>query len=132
MAPGQSTQKNRQKRLFDKSTRRCFLKMARSRWWRRLIPFYLRPLPPLEPGDDDGKELEVNDVVDAFWLDGWWVGVVVKVLNAKTYSVFFDDPPDLLVLKRSALRPHWDWVGGRWVRSQIRLCPLVCIARRFN
>lgn len=89
-------------------------------------------MPPLEPGDDDGKELEVNDVVDAFWLDGWWVGVVVKVLNAKTYSVFFDDPPDLLVLKRSALRPHWDWVGGRWVRSQIRLCPLVCIARRFN
>lgn len=88
-------------------------------------------MPPLEPDDDDGKEFEVNDVVGAFWLDGWWFGVVVKVLNAKTYSVFFDDPPDLLVLKRSALRPHWDWVGGRWVRSQIRLCPLVCIARRL-
>lgn len=32
---------------------------------------FLRPLPPLEPAADDGKEFEVNDVVDAFWLDGW-------------------------------------------------------------
>lgn len=64
---------------------------------------FLRPLPPLGPDDDAGKVFEVNDVVDAFWLDGWWVGVVVKVSNAKAYSVFFDDSPDLLVLTRSAL-----------------------------
>lgn len=75
---------------------------------------FVRPLPP-----NDEHDLQVYDVVDAMYLDGWWIGVVVKVNHeSNVYSVYFENPPDLLHLRRYELRAHWDWEGGKWVRPQ--------------
>ncbi|KAK3194331.1 hypothetical protein Dsin_025641 [Dipteronia sinensis] len=76
---------------------------------------YVRPLPPQE--DSTNEVFEVNDVVDAFYRDGWWTGTVRKILEDGKYRVYFDNPPDLLEFEGKDLRAHWDWNDGNWVRA---------------
>lgn len=75
---------------------------------------FIRPLPP---PDGPHQKLEPNDVVDAFYKDCWWTGVVKAVIGDK-YFVDFEKPPDTLVLERSNLRLHLDWVDGTWRRPE--------------
>ncbi|KAF3436567.1 hypothetical protein FNV43_RR23659 [Rhamnella rubrinervis] len=74
----------------------------------------IRPLPP-HVSDHDFEE---GDAVDADYRDGWWTGIIRKVLNNSKYRVFFDNPPDVIEFDLINLRLHQDWVGGKWVRSQ--------------
>ncbi|KAE8694907.1 hypothetical protein F3Y22_tig00110764pilonHSYRG00075 [Hibiscus syriacus] len=77
---------------------------------------FIRPLPPVlkTPGDE---YFEINDVVDAFHLDGWWTGSISEVIdNLKRYIVSFTDPPEEIEFSSSNLRPHWKWAIGRWVK----------------
>ncbi|TYG57665.1 hypothetical protein ES288_D08G161200v1 [Gossypium darwinii] len=80
-------------------------------------PGYIRPLPPNEKGNAQSG-FEVNDVVDARYRDGWWTGVVRKVLAKSKYRVYFDNPPDVIEFDRKDLRVHWDWIDGNWVRPE--------------
>ncbi|KAM0960813.1 hypothetical protein ACFX2C_025806 [Malus domestica] len=74
---------------------------------------HLRPTPP-QLAD---RNFEQGDVVDADYRDGWWTGVVGKVVeNNSKYSVVFDNPPDLIEFQKDRLRLHQDWVNGEWVR----------------
>ncbi|KAM1061270.1 hypothetical protein ACFX2I_025712 [Malus domestica] len=74
---------------------------------------HLRPTPP-QLAD---RNFEEGDVVDADYRDGWWTGVVGKVVeNNSKYSVVFDNPPDLIEFQKDRLRLHQDWVNGEWVR----------------
>ncbi|XP_034207466.1 DUF724 domain-containing protein 3-like isoform X2 [Prunus dulcis] len=73
---------------------------------------YLRPVPP-PLGDQNFEE---GDVVDADYKDGWWTGVVKKVLDNSKYTVVFEFPPDLIEFERERLRLHQDWDAGKWVR----------------
>ncbi|VVA32398.1 PREDICTED: DUF724 domain-containing [Prunus dulcis] len=75
---------------------------------------YIRPVPP---SDNPDEPLEPADVVDASYLDAWWVGVVMRFEDDK-YRVGFKCPPDVLELRRSELRPHWDLQDGIWVRAR--------------
>ncbi|KAK6937240.1 Agenet-like domain [Dillenia turbinata] len=70
----------------------------------------LRPVPP-----HTVESFALNDVVDAFYRDGWWTGVVTKVLEGSRYSVYFQSP-DFIEFSISDLRPHLNWVNGEWVR----------------
>ncbi|KAL6123435.1 hypothetical protein ACLB2K_075957 [Fragaria x ananassa] len=72
----------------------------------------LRPAPPV----DNAERFEQNDVVDAFYLDGWWPGVVMSVVGKK-YRVGFRNPPDVLELEGRGLRSYWDWDNGVWTRA---------------
>ncbi|XP_022146926.1 DUF724 domain-containing protein 3-like isoform X2 [Momordica charantia] len=71
----------------------------------------LRPLPP----DSSLKDFEEGDIVDAVDKDGWWTGVVCKVLEDGGYSVFFKNPLHVMDFQRNQLRLHQDWVDGNWV-----------------
>ncbi|XP_004288549.1 PREDICTED: uncharacterized protein LOC101309389 isoform X2 [Fragaria vesca subsp. vesca] len=74
---------------------------------------YIRPLPP-HVADQD---LEEGHIVDADYRDGWWTGVIRKVIKKNSkYSIFFENPPDVLEFDRDRLRLHEDWVAGIWVR----------------
>lgn len=76
----------------------------------------LRPAPPLQ---DIAKGFEVGDVVDSFYKDGWWQGVVSQVVEGgERFVVTFEDPPDVLEFGLEELRFHWDWDNGSWVRPQ--------------
>ncbi|KAL2239079.1 UNVERIFIED_CONTAM: Protein AGENET DOMAIN (AGD)-CONTAINING P1 [Sesamum indicum] len=75
---------------------------------------FVRPPPPLQ---EIVKGFEPDDVVDAFYKDGWWTGVVSRVVEGgQRFVVTFQYPPDELEFGLAELRVHWDWVNGSWVR----------------
>ncbi|KAK1560158.1 hypothetical protein Q3G72_022989 [Acer saccharum] len=80
---------------------------------------FIRPIPPFEMHDD--QKFQINDVVDGYYNDGWWVGVVYHVWeDSKSYTVVFDDPPDSVKFRSSEVRVHLDWVDGKWVQPPKR------------
>ncbi|KAI3449368.1 hypothetical protein Pfo_006033 [Paulownia fortunei] len=77
---------------------------------------FVRPAPPLQ---EIVKGFEPDDVVDAFYKDGWWTGVVTRVVEGgERFVVTFQHPPDELEFGLAELRVHWDWVNGSWVRPE--------------
>ncbi|XP_047976662.1 protein AGENET DOMAIN (AGD)-CONTAINING P1-like [Salvia hispanica] len=72
---------------------------------------HLRPSPP-DVGVID--RFKVNDQVDAFYNDCWWVGRVTKILVKERYSVYFENPPEELKFEHSDLRVHQEWRNGKW------------------
>ncbi|KAH6792449.1 hypothetical protein C2S52_002926 [Perilla frutescens var. hirtella] len=73
----------------------------------------VRPAPPLQEVVANG--FVPNDVVDAFYMDGWWTGVVSRAVEGgERFVVTFENPPDELEFGLSTLRAHWDWVDGVW------------------
>nr|XP_017242343.1 PREDICTED: DUF724 domain-containing protein 6-like isoform X3 [Daucus carota subsp. sativus] len=70
----------------------------------------LRPLPPV----DRDEMIKIHDVVDAYHQDGWWTGQVIEILEEGKLVVYFQNPPDELIVHRNHLRLHLDWVDGRW------------------
>ncbi|XP_047968155.1 DUF724 domain-containing protein 3-like isoform X7 [Salvia hispanica] len=76
----------------------------------------VRPTPPQH---DPGKGFDLDDVVDAFYKDGWWTGIISRVVaEGERYTVTFHNPPDELEFGIGELRLHCDWVNGNWVRPQ--------------
>ncbi|KAF9688186.1 hypothetical protein SADUNF_Sadunf02G0170900 [Salix dunnii] len=87
----------------------------------QIDPHLIRPLPPKDLLENDGFFQE-NEAIDASLRDGWWSGVVKKVLDGESrYMVYFDNPPDVLEFDAKALRLHLDWVDGNWVRPKRQL-----------
>ncbi|KAH8517196.1 hypothetical protein Peur_048406 [Populus x canadensis] len=83
-------------------------------------PHLIRPLPPQYLLENDGLFQE-NEAIDASLRDGWWSGVVKKVLDGGSrYMVYFDNPPDVVEFEAKDLRLHLDWVDGNWVRPQMQ------------
>ncbi|CAN6331309.1 unnamed protein product [Urochloa humidicola] len=75
---------------------------------------HIRPSPPHFPVVDGFKLL---DEVDAFCNDGWWVGVVSKVISNQKYTVYFRPWKEEMEFEQGQLRFHSDWMGGRWMRA---------------
>ncbi|KAL1569020.1 DUF724 domain-containing protein 6-like [Salvia divinorum] len=77
----------------------------------------VRPTPP--PPHKAGKRFQLNDVVEAYYKDGWWEGVVTGVVDGgEMFVVTFENPPDEREFGPSRLRAHWDWVDGVWTWPQ--------------
>ncbi|ESQ39369.1 hypothetical protein EUTSA_v10001340mg [Eutrema salsugineum] len=79
---------------------------------------FIRPVPPEDLYD--GVVFEEGSVVDGDLKDGWWNGVVVKKMEDDQFWVYFDSPPDIIQFDRKQLRPHLDWTGSEWVRTEIK------------
>lgn len=74
----------------------------------------LRPVPPLIRV----SSFNVLDKVDAYDLDGWWVGRVTGRRDVSKYIVHFECSGDEYVYPVSALRVHQEYENGQWVPSQ--------------
>ncbi|KAI4371365.1 hypothetical protein MLD38_019610 [Melastoma candidum] len=72
---------------------------------------HIRPYPPHLPS----AHLKLLDKVDAWYNDGWWEGVISKVLRGFKYVVYFALSNEELVFDLANLRPHQDWISGKWV-----------------
>ncbi|XP_038999207.1 protein AGENET DOMAIN (AGD)-CONTAINING P1-like isoform X2 [Hibiscus syriacus] len=86
---------------------------------------HIRPCPPEIFMADSFQKL---DEVDAFYLDGWWVGVISKVLNSLSetnYEVYFKATQEEMKFKYSELRIHQDWINGKWVTASKALKTLL-------
>ncbi|XP_061361441.1 protein AGENET DOMAIN (AGD)-CONTAINING P1 [Gastrolobium bilobum] len=75
---------------------------------------HIRPHPPETSVSGQFKLL---DEVDAWYNDGWWVGVVSKVLDDSRYIVFFRNTNEELEFQGSQLRLHQDWIDGKWIMA---------------
>ncbi|KAL4654430.1 hypothetical protein ACB092_01G377600 [Castanea dentata] len=73
----------------------------------------VRPLPPKV----SATWFASFDVVDAFDNDGWWVGKV-SGRQGFDYFVFFDTYGVEIPYPTSRLRPHFEWVNGKWVSKK--------------
>lgn len=81
---------------------------------------HIRPRPPETVMVDRYNKF---DEVDALYNDGWWVGVISKVLVNSRYIVYFKDTDEELEFEHSQLRLHKDWIDGKWVIPS-RVCVL--------
>ncbi|KAL8484732.1 hypothetical protein ACS0TY_027145 [Phlomoides rotata] len=75
---------------------------------------YIRPCPRIIERLDHYKMLEE---VDAWYNEGWWVGVICRVLDDRKYAVYFWTTNEELLFEHFSLRPHQEWVGGKWIVS---------------
>ncbi|XP_074311301.1 protein AGENET DOMAIN (AGD)-CONTAINING P1 [Silene latifolia] len=73
--------------------------------------FHIRPCPPKV----EVVKFNQYDEVDALYNDGWWVGIVLKVLGRSKYKVFFKATNEEMEFKHEKLRLHQDWINGKWV-----------------
>jgi len=76
---------------------------------------YIKPYPPHLPA----KRFKQLDKVDAWYNDGWWVGVISKVLKGSQYVVYFSTSNEEQILNESNLRLHQDWNDGKWVIASL-------------
>ncbi|GER44375.1 hypothetical protein STAS_21270 [Striga asiatica] len=91
----------------------------------------VRPPPPLEEAVGG---FGPGDAVDALYQDGWWIGIVTRVVEEgaeNRYVVTFPNPPDEREFGLSELRVHWDWVNGSWVRPDRQLLELDSVNSHF-
>uniref|UniRef100_A0A1J3GX38 Agenet domain-containing protein n=1 Tax=Noccaea caerulescens TaxID=107243 RepID=A0A1J3GX38_NOCCA len=63
------------------------------------------------------NSFEKLDKVDAFYNDGWWVGVIVKILAKSNYLVNFEKTGEVLKFNHFQLRLHQEWIDGKWITS---------------
>ncbi|TKY52328.1 magnesium transporter MRS2-F [Spatholobus suberectus] len=73
---------------------------------------HIRPHPP---DASVAGQFRLLDEVDALYNDGWWVGVISKVLADSRYIVYFRSSNEELEFQHSQLRLHQDWIDGKWV-----------------
>ena len=66
---------------------------------------HIRPCPPETLVVD---RFSLFEEVDALYNDGWWVGVISKVLGGSKYLVYFRDTDEEIEFKHSDLRLHQD------------------------
>nr|GMD43805.1 DUF724 domain-containing protein 3 [Ipomoea batatas] len=80
---------------------------------------HIRPCPP---DIERVNSFKVQEKVDALYNDGWWVGMISKVLKGKKYIVHFSNTNEELEFKHVDVRPHQDWIDGKWITaSKVRL-----------
>ncbi|TQD69678.1 hypothetical protein C1H46_044790 [Malus baccata] len=75
---------------------------------------HIRPRPPKVVA---AESFSLTEEVDAFYNDGWWEGVIRKVLPGRRYKVYFKGTDDELMFQHSDLRPRQDWMDRTWVMA---------------
>lgn len=91
---------------------------------------HIRPCPPEIQQIGYFKRFQE---VDAWYNDGWWVGHIFKVLDDSRYMVYFGGTKDEMTVQHSKLRPHQEWIDGKWIAaSVVRLHALVLLISVFS
>ncbi|XP_057962616.1 protein AGENET DOMAIN (AGD)-CONTAINING P1 [Malania oleifera] len=75
---------------------------------------HIRPYPPETIVVD---RFSLFEEVDALYNDGWWVGLISKVLCNSRYIVYFKSTDEEMEFEHSDLRQHQEWINGKWVMA---------------
>ncbi|XP_019174196.1 PREDICTED: uncharacterized protein LOC109169756 isoform X2 [Ipomoea nil] len=73
--------------------------------------FNIRPCPPLIHRFDRFKMFEE---VDAWYNEGWWEGLISKVLDGLNYVVYFWTTNEEIEFAHHGIRPHQEWIDKKW------------------
>ncbi|XP_020250825.1 DUF724 domain-containing protein 3-like isoform X1 [Asparagus officinalis] len=74
---------------------------------------YIRPCPPIS----DCTSFNVLDEVEGFDKNGWFAGVVCKILPGQRYTVKYKHQDNEMVFDHILLRPCCVWEKYRWVHT---------------
>ncbi|KAD4386098.1 hypothetical protein R6Q59_009606 [Mikania micrantha] len=77
-----------------------------------------RPITrPAPMGNETNVAFEVGSLVDGWWSDGWWEGVVTGIgaSDAGDLQVYIPSEDLYLELPKKDIRVSRDWVGDHWV-----------------
>nr|GME06246.1 duf724 domain-containing protein 3 [Ipomoea batatas] len=86
--------------------------------------FNIRPCPPLIHRFDRFKMFEE---VDAWYNDGWWEGLISKVLDGLNYVVYFWTTNEEIEFAHHGIRPHQEWIDRKWdIAFRVWLHALSC------
>ncbi|KAL6954305.1 hypothetical protein U1Q18_040841 [Sarracenia purpurea var. burkii] len=85
----------------------------------------VRPLPPPPSETELVPTFELYDVVDAYYRDGWWTGVISRFVENSRFVVTFQNPPDEMEFGLPELRAHWEWLGGKWIRPEKKVSAIL-------
>ncbi|KAI5565037.1 hypothetical protein BDE02_14G098100 [Populus trichocarpa] len=78
---------------------------------------HIRPTPP-----HADRNYELLERVDAHYGSGWRSGVITKLLAGRRYNVFFKQGNEDRELSQSKIRPHMEWVDGKWIsKKEVRI-----------
>ena len=75
---------------------------------------HIRPTPP-----HADRNYELLERVDAHYGSGWRSGVITKLLAGRRYNVFFKQGNEDRELSQSKIRPHMEWVDGKWISKKV-------------
>uniref|UniRef100_A0A0D6QWS5 BAH domain-containing protein n=2 Tax=Araucaria cunninghamii TaxID=56994 RepID=A0A0D6QWS5_ARACU len=72
----------------------------------------MRPYPP---ENKFSGNIKVGTAVDAWWNDGWWEGVVIKMEESSTEAhVYLPGENETQIFQTRDLRISRDWVNNQW------------------
>ncbi|XVE85943.1 hypothetical protein DITRI_Ditri17bG0132600 [Diplodiscus trichospermus] len=62
----------------------------------------------------------VGSVVDVWWHDGWWEGIVVKKHSENKFHVYFPGEKQESVFDSGDVRRSLEWLGNWWINMKER------------
>ncbi|RYQ93551.1 hypothetical protein Ahy_B09g099823 isoform B [Arachis hypogaea] len=79
----------------------------------------IRPVPPPHRFEKS-TGVDVGSIVDVWWHDGWWEGIVVKIVSEAKYRVYFPGEKLVSMFDLDNLRQSQEWIGNEWVKMRGR------------
>ncbi|XP_009356604.2 uncharacterized protein LOC103947416 [Pyrus x bretschneideri] len=79
----------------------------------------VRPSPPSSKGRVSWA-VDVGTVVDVWWNDGWWEGIVVQKEPDERLHVYFPGEKRVLIVGHGELRHSQEWLGIGWAQIKDR------------
>ena len=96
---------------------------AKSKLKEKIKAHMIRPEPP----PLNRNCFFLNEEVDAYDQDGWWVGVIYGILPQNKYIVYLSQTSEKLEYDMTQLRLHQDWTHNKWVNNLE-----VCVSTYFE
>ncbi|KAE9589437.1 hypothetical protein Lal_00000097 [Lupinus albus] len=79
----------------------------------------IRPASP-SPKFEMLLGVDVGSIVDAWWHDGWWEGIIIHRESEANYHVYFPGEKLVSVFDLDNLRCSLEWTGNEWVNVRGR------------
>ncbi|KAK6931488.1 Agenet-like domain [Dillenia turbinata] len=82
----------------------------------------------------DSRIVGIGSIVDAWWFDGWWEGIVIKIETDDRYHVFFPGEKRESIFSRGDLRHSQEWLGNKWmpIKERADAVSLILSGRSTN
>ncbi|XP_050374418.1 uncharacterized protein LOC126791956 isoform X2 [Argentina anserina] len=89
------------------------------------LGFRLCDRPSIRPWIQSNKgrvswSVDAGSIVDVWWHDGWWEGIVLQKDCNERLHVYFPGENRVLIVGRSEIRHSQEWLGKEWAHIKDR------------